>query len=175
MLLFEVGTVIVKKAPHSRRKRLRSEGQKHARNSPVLFPDIQDGRENPWLTRQEQFADKQHRQRSGLSTLELCAGGGGQSLGFEQAGIDHAALVELDKNACATLRLNRPLWNVVEADINEFDGSAYKGVDIVSGGLPCPPFSIAGKQLGHRDERNLFPAMIRLVDHVRPKAILVAT
>src|SRR5579863_2286031 len=135
MLLFDTGTEIVKKAPHSRRKRSHSNKQKHARSSPLLFPDIQDGRENPWLTRQEQSSDKQ-RQRSGLSTLELCAGGGGQSLGFEQAGIDHAALVELDKNACATLRLNRPLWKVIEADINEFDGSAYQGVDIVSGGLP---------------------------------------
>src|SRR5712664_3138735 len=98
-----------------------------------------------------------------LATMELCAGAGGQALGFEQAGIDHVALVELDKHACATLRLNRPGWNVIEQDLNMLDGSPFKHTDIISGGLPCPPFSVAGKQLGQTDERNLFPAMIRLV------------
>jgi DNA (cytosine-5)-methyltransferase 1 len=110
---------------------------------------------------------------SGLTTLELCAGAGGQALGYEQAEIDHAGLVELDKHACATLRLNRPNWNVIEQDLNSFDGSSLKGVDIISGGLPCPPFSIAGKQLGKKDERNLFPAMIRIVDQVRPRAVMI--
>jgi DNA (cytosine-5)-methyltransferase 1 len=111
--------------------------------------------------------------KTGLSTLELCAGAGGQSLGFEQAGIGHAGLVELDHHACATLRLNRPDWRVIEQDLNHFDGAAFKGVDIISGGLPCPPFSVAGKQLGHNDERNLFPAMIRLVDQIRPRAVMI--
>ena len=110
---------------------------------------------------------------SRLTTLELCAGGGGQAIGFEQAGIDHVGLVEIDKNACATLRLNRPKWNVLEKDLNEFDGAAFVGVDIISGGLPCPPFSVAGKQLGIEDERNLFPALIRLVDQIRPRAIMI--
>lgn len=109
----------------------------------------------------------------GLSTLELCAGAGGQALGYEQAGIEHAGLVEIDKHACATPRLNRPSWNAVEQDLNSFDGQPYRGVDITSGGLPCPPFSVAGKQLGDRDERNLFPAMIRLVDRIRPRAVVI--
>jgi DNA (cytosine-5)-methyltransferase 1 len=81
-----------------------------------------------------------------LTTLELCAGAGGQALGLEQAGIQHTALVELDRHACATLRFNRPNWNVVQADIREFDDTPYRDTDIVSGGLPCPPFSIAGRQ-----------------------------
>lgn len=105
--------------------------------------------------------------------LELCAGAGGQALGFEQAGIDHVALVEKDTFACQTLRLNRPDWNAICQDLNTFDCSPYKGVDIVSGGIPCPPFSVAGKQLGHQDERNLFPALIRIVDEVRPKAVMI--
>jgi DNA (cytosine-5)-methyltransferase 1 len=109
----------------------------------------------------------------GLSTLELCAGAGGQALGYEMAGIDHAGLVELDKHACATLRLNRPEWNVIEQDLNHFDGAAFRGVDIISGGLPCPPFSVAGKQLGENDERNLFPVLIRLVDQIRPRAVMI--
>jgi DNA (cytosine-5)-methyltransferase 1 len=112
------------------------------------------------------------RNRS-LSTVELCAGAGGQALGFEQAGFEHAVLVEIDKHACATLRLNRPQWNVVEKDLKQFAGSPYKGVDLISGGLPCPPFSVAGKQLGKQDERNLFPATIRLVDEIRPKAVMI--
>jgi DNA (cytosine-5)-methyltransferase 1 len=108
-----------------------------------------------------------------LTTLELCAGGGGQALGLEQVGIEHVALVELDSHACRTLRLNRPHWNVIQQDIREFDASPYRGVDIVSGGLPCPPFSVAGKQLGDKDERNLFPAAIRVISEVRPRAVMI--
>jgi DNA (cytosine-5)-methyltransferase 1 len=81
--------------------------------------------------------------------------------------------VEINKHACQTLRMNRPEWNVHEGDLNEFDGSSFKGVEILSGGLPCPPFSVAGKQLGKHDERNLFPAMIRLVDQIRPRAVMI--
>ena len=113
------------------------------------------------------------RKRTGITTLELCAGAGSQAIGLEQAGIEHAGLVEIDKHACATLRLNRPGWNVIEHDLNTFDGAAFKGVDIISGGLPCSPFSIAGKQLGKEDGRNLFPAMIRLVYQVRPCAVMI--
>src|SRR5271165_5955317 len=135
---------------------------------PGLFPEMT---ENPWYTGGP--AEEQGRKVSGLTTLELCAGGGGQALGLEQAGIEHAGLVEVDRHACATLRLNRPGWNVIEQDLNLFDGSLFEGVDIISGGLPCPPFSIAGKQLGTQDERNLFPAMIRLVDRIRPRAVMI--
>mgnify|MGYP003382442469 CR=1 FL=1 len=110
---------------------------------------------------------------SALSTLELCAGGGGQALGYEQAGFAHAGLVEIDKHCCATLRLNRPEWNVLQRDLMEFDGSGFKGIDLITGGLPCPPFSVAGKQLGKNDERNLFPSAIRLVDEIRPRAVMI--
>lgn len=131
------------------------------------------GVDNPWMTRPHILNSETAVRRSGLTGLELCAGAGGQALGFEQAGIEHAGLVEIDKNACATLRLNRPKWEIFQEDLNKFDGSNFKGVDIISGGLPCPPFSIAGKQLGHKDERNLFPAMIRLVDQIRPNAVMI--
>ncbi len=108
-----------------------------------------------------------------LTSLELCAGAGGQALGLEEAGFKHVGLVEIDKHACMTLRLNRPRWNVIQQDIQDFNASAFRGVDLLAGGLPCPPFSKAGKQLGHADQRNLFPAAIRLVDQVRPAAILI--
>lgn len=144
--------------------------RRRAEQEPVLFPEMS---ENPWFTGLVKRREGHIRPITGLTTLELCAGGGGQALGYEQAGIGHAALVELDKHACATLRLNRPEWKVLEQDLNEFSGAAFKGVDIISGGLPCPPFSIAGKQLGTKDERNLFPAMIRLVDEIRPGAVMI--
>lgn len=108
-----------------------------------------------------------------LSALELCAGGGGGALGLEQAGFSHACLVDNDQHACATLRRNRPYWNVIEADIARFDSSYWRGVDLLSGGLPCPPFSIAGKQLGADDDRNMFPYMLQMVKDVRPRAILI--
>ena len=107
-----------------------------------------------------------------LTSLEICAGGGGTALGLEQAGFDHVELIDSNAHSCATLRENRPYWNVIEADVNHFD-SDCRGVDLVSGGLPCPPFSIAGKQLGSDDERNLFPAMLRIVENVRPRAVLI--
>jgi DNA (cytosine-5)-methyltransferase 1 len=86
--------------------------------------------------------------RNLLTSLELCAGAGGQARGLELAGFDHGGLVELDADCCKTLRLNRPHWTVHEKDLNKFDGREYQGVDLLAGGLPCPPFSVAGKQLG---------------------------
>ena len=111
-----------------------------------------------------------------LPSVELCAGAGGQALGLEQAGFSHEALVEIDEDCRQTLRQNRPSWNVIdgpEADLLAFDGRNFKGIDLLAGGLPCPPFSIAGKQLGQADERNLFPAALRIAEEIRPKAILL--
>lgn len=108
-----------------------------------------------------------------LTAIELCAGAGGQALGLERAGFAHAALVELDPWACATLRMNRPDWNVIEGDLRAFDPSPYCGVDLVAGGVPCPPFSKAGRQLGADDERDLFPEALRVVEAVRPLAVML--
>ena len=110
---------------------------------------------------------------SRLSSVEVCAGAGGQALGLEQSGFQHEELIDIDSHSCNTLRLNRPKWAVTEMDLRKFDGSPYKGVDLLAGGLPCPPFSIAGKQLGTRDERNLFPEAVRLADEIRPQAVMI--
>jgi hypothetical protein len=119
-----------------------------------LFPEqAAPGADNPWLTSARAHRVKPPRKMSGFATLELCAGAGGQALGIEHAGIEHEGLIEIDATACATLRLNRPSWNVIQGDLNTFDGGNFRGVDIVCGGLPCPPFSVAGKQLGSEDER----------------------
>lgn len=108
-----------------------------------------------------------------LTSVEICAGGGGQALGLEQAGFDHLALVEIDPKACETLRRNRPQWHVIEGDLHDFSGLDYRGVDLLAGGIPCPPFSKAGKQLGQQDERDLFPQVLRLVDEMRPRAVMI--
>ena len=117
-----------------------------------------------------------------LTSVEICAGAGGQALGLEQAGFDHLALVENDIHACATLRQNRPYWNTVFADVHGFDigpyrtstrGDTVRPLDLLAGGVPCPPFSMAGKQLGPSDDRDLFPAIIRLAAQAEPNAVLV--
>lgn len=107
------------------------------------------------------------------TVLEICAGGGGQAAGLEAAGFAHVAAVEIDEAACATLRANRPKWDVIEADVREIDAKDYEGVDLIAGGVPCPPFSIAGKQLGKDDERDMFPVALRLVRKAKPKAVML--
>lgn len=113
---------------------------------------------------------------SGLTSVEICAGAGGQALGLERAGFEHLAAVEIDSHAAQTLRANRPNWNVVEGDVVDWiekHADEYRGVDLVAGGVPCPPFSKAGKQLGAADERDLFPAMLRLVEVTGPRAVMI--
>lgn len=108
-----------------------------------------------------------------LTSLEICAGAGGQALGLEQAGFSHVALIEIEKEYCLTLKNNRPEWNVINKDIRLFDASQYTDIDLLSGGVPCPPFSRAGKQLGSIDERDLFPEAIRLTRQIMPKAVML--
>ena len=108
-----------------------------------------------------------------MRSIEFCAGAGGQAIGLEQAGFRHEALVEIEQDFAKTLKINRANWNVFAQDMNSFDGRPYKGVELLAAGLPCPPFSIAGKQLGDKDERNLFPAALRLIDEIRPRAVMI--
>lgn len=108
-----------------------------------------------------------------LTCVEICAGAGGQALGLAMAGFSHVALVEYEADYCKVLKENRPEWNVICADVHDFDGHPYQGVDLLAGGVPCPPFSVAGKQLGKDDDRDLFPEAIRLTDEIRPRAVML--
>lgn len=149
-----------------------------------------------------------------LTSIEICAGAGGQAIGLHRAGFRHLALVEIDKHAAQTLRINiedRPEWSwekehcqIREVDVKDFrpleevpnpelcdqhqgnsgEEKAEKGdetprllqpgqLDLLAGGVPCPPFSAAGKQLGRDDERDLFPRMLGLVDELRPRAVMI--
>jgi DNA (cytosine-5)-methyltransferase 1 len=119
------------------------------------------------------IAQKNITQNKIYSCLEICAGGGGAAIGIEKAGFSPVALIDNNQQACNTLRLNRPNWNVIDSDIRYFDATPWKGIDLLSGGLPCPPFSIAGKQLGEEDERNMFPVMLELVEKLYPRAVMI--
>ena len=112
--------------------------------------------------------------RMGISSIEICAGAGGQALGVEAAGFAHLAVVELDPHACATLRTNRPYWNTLQEDVTQWHATRWRGqVDLFAGGVPCPPFSKAGRQLGPDDERDLFPTALRLIRECQPKAVML--
>ncbi|MDI5962108.1 DNA cytosine methyltransferase [Streptantibioticus silvisoli] len=115
-------------------------------------------------------------------SVEICAGAGGQAVGLHRAGFRHLALVEIDENAIATLRTNvkKHGWQdctVLPRDVKKFTANELQleagRLDLLAGGVPCPPFSLAGKQLGRDDERDLFPDMLRLVEKLRPKAVMI--
>src|SRR3972149_7482759 len=118
----------------------------------------------------------------GLRSIELFAGAGGLALGSPNAGFRHEAVIEWDEDACNTIRENqrrgfRPQaeWpDVQPTDVTQFDFSGIKeDLELVSGGVPCQPWSLGGKHMGHRDDRNLFPEVVKVVRALRPKAVLV--
>ncbi len=114
-----------------------------------------------------------------LEVVEICAGAGGQALGLERAGFEHALAVELDTAACATLHANRPAWKVAEGDVADpalwRPGATHRGVALLAGGVPCPPFTVARayRQLGATDERDLYAWAVELCEIIRPRALLL--
>lgn len=116
-----------------------------------------------------------------MNSVELFAGAGGLAIGAYDAGFRHLAMVEWNQDACKTLRGNQQRGfhalsdcKIDEADVAKYDFSGIRpGIDLLAGGPPCQPFSLAGKHAGHKDERNMFPAMVRAVRELRPRAILV--
>ncbi len=109
--------------------------------------------------------------------IELCAGAGGLALGLEWAGFEHVALIEKNRNATATLRANRPHWNVMEADVRKMDFTQYRhrGIDLLTGGLPCTPFSTVGQKKGQYDKNDLMREGVRAVRDIAPKAFMFET
>ena len=106
--------------------------------------------------------------------IELFAGAGGLAIGMEKAGFDSLMLNEIDKHACATLKKNRPKWNIVEGDVANVDFTPYKEkVDVLSGGFPCQAFSYAGNKLGFKDTRGtLFYEFGRALNECSPKVFV---
>ncbi len=115
-----------------------------------------------------------------LRCVEMFAGAGGLALGLDAAGIEHEAIIEWDQDACNTLRENRrsgvvPIcdWpEVIQGDVRRFDFSTARGIDLVTGGPPCQPFSLGGKHRAFLDERDMFPAAIGAVRVARPSAFM---
>lgn len=113
---------------------------------------------------------------SAYEAVEICAGAGGQALGLERASFAHALAVEIDETAASTLRTNRPDWTVAVGDVADpgvWSPADYEGVDLLAGGVPCPPFSMAGKQLGTADERDLFAWAVEQACLIRPRALML--
>jgi len=120
---------------------------------------------------------------SGYTSIEICSGAGGQALGIERAGFRHLVLVENDPACCNTLRAVRAgkfgvrtAWKPVVQEINVkrfYAGDLEENVDLYAAGVPCPPFSRAGRQLGAADERDLFPIAIRHIKECRPRAVML--
>jgi DNA (cytosine-5)-methyltransferase 1 len=121
------------------------------------------------------------RHMQDLKVVEICAGAGGQSLGLHRAGFAHELALELDESAADTLRHNLTRVQGGEPDVKVGDVADpdlwtpedYNGIDLLAGGVPCPPFSIAGKQLGSSDERDLFAWAVELAGRMRPRALML--
>jgi DNA (cytosine-5)-methyltransferase 1 len=112
----------------------------------------------------------QNKEKTEYKVIDLFSGAGGTAMGFENAGLQHELLVEIDKNAAATLRKNFKNTKIIEADVSKVDFTKYKGVDVVEGGFPCQSFSYAGKQRGFEDARGtLFFEFARCIKETQPK------
>lgn len=132
------------------------------------FPEVKEMLHSCW---DEEL--KTHPLRK-YTSVELFAGGGGLAIGLSLAGFNHVLLNELDKSACNTLRMNRPKWNIIEADVKDIDFTPlHDKIDFLSGGFPCQAFSYAGKQGGFNDTRGtLFFELARAVNEIRPKVFM---
>ncbi|MDR4997401.1 DNA cytosine methyltransferase [Brevibacillus parabrevis] len=116
-----------------------------------------------------------------MNSLELFVGAGGMAMGITNAGYEHKAVVEWDKNACNTIRYNKERlnrvvskWPLFETDVRNFDFANFEdSIDLLAGGPPCQPFSLGGKHLGLNDGRNMFPEMIRAIREIRPKVVFI--
>lgn len=115
-----------------------------------------------------------------MRAVEIFSGVGGLALGVSQAGFVHDIVIERDEQACQTIKSNQQIgvehvsdWPIYEGDIQTFDFSTIgEGLDLLCGGPPCQPFSLAGKSLGKEDKRDMFPQAIRAVRELRPKAFV---
>jgi DNA (cytosine-5)-methyltransferase 1 len=113
------------------------------------------------------------KRQTSLTSIELCAGAGGQALGLYQAGFSHLALVDNDPHCVATLKQNFTASSIYLDDLRTWNAKPFERVDLLAAGLPCPPFSKAGKQLGSDDERNLFPITLEIIAQIKPRAIMI--
>ena len=120
--------------------------------------------------------------RSPLNVLSVCSGVGGLDLGLHdalaRAGFDPRTVCYVEREAyAASVLVSRmeegrldaaPVWS----DLGSFDARPWAGlVDCITGGYPCQPFSVAGKQRAHEDERHLWPYVAGLVERLKPRVV----
>lgn len=107
-----------------------------------------------------------------ISCLELFSGAGGLAQGLDDAGFTHVGFVELNKQACTTLKKNYDKMLVRNVDIRSVKFSEFGQVELIAGGPPCQPFSLGGKHKGNLDKRDLFPVAIKAIQATLPKAFV---
>lgn len=131
-------------------------------------PEIKEMIETKWDEEMQTIPLRQY------NSIELFAGAGGLAIGMSKSGFNHILLNEIDADACNTLRINRPEWNIVEGDIHNLSLKNFKGeVDLLTGGFPCQAFSYAGNKGGFEDARGtLFFELARAVKECNPKIFL---
>lgn len=144
-------------------------GKKYFNSDDIMdIPEVSEMINSRW------DAELKTKPKREYTSIELFAGAGGLALGMEQAGFKHIMLNEHDKYACATLKRNRPLWNVIENDIHKLDFKKYaNSVDLLTGGFPCQAFSHAGNRYGFEDARGtLFLELACAIREAKPKVVL---
>jgi DNA (cytosine-5)-methyltransferase 1 len=147
--------------------------QKKRLSNSVQNPHLQDARRQVIL-RDDYVSSRPFR------CIELFAGAGGLALAASNAGFEHDAVLELNHDACETIRANQRRgfelvrsWPLIEVDVHNQDFKTWEDrVDLVSGGPPCQPFSIGGKHRAMEDHRDLFPEAARVIREVRPSAFV---
>jgi len=150
---------------------------KRSENNHRIF-DVEELKrvQNKYFSTEPEGKYKIHKikKKTKFTAIELFSGAGGLALGLENAGFNSKLLVEIDKDAVATLKTNRPKWNAIKEDIATVDFKKYKGkIDLVAGGFPCQAFSYAGMSRGFEDTRGtLFFDFARCVKDVQPKIAL---
>jgi DNA (cytosine-5)-methyltransferase 1 len=107
-----------------------------------------------------------------LNGIEIFSGAGGLAKGLELAGVNHKAFVELNPQACKTLRENYAKELVHESNIELFNFQNFKNISIIAGGPPCQPFSLGGNHKGNLDKRDMFPYAIKAIQKLTPKAFI---
>lgn len=118
--------------------------------------------------------------KSIYSSIELFSGAGGLALGMSKAGFHHALLVESNLDAINTLKYNHEIgqtqikkWNIIYSDIKNLVFNNYHNkINMVAGGPPCQPFSIAGKHQGKNDDRDMFPEAVRVIREIQPNGFV---
>ncbi|WP_219819998.1 DNA cytosine methyltransferase [Streptomyces sp. SM1] len=110
-----------------------------------------------------------------FTSVEICAGAGGQALGLEAAGFEPVALLDSKADACFTLDLNRPGWDIICIDVAQFQPTErpeVMGIDLLSGGLPRVKSLAAAARDEDFAERRVLRAAVDLACKIRPRAIL---